>query len=274
MTAPGRSSGAVTEERTGADFVLTRDWTDLAQSPKHARLLQRRAKILRHVETYGRQVRVLDRLLGDAVRKHEPVLEVACGMGFYLLDLSALGWTRIVGMEIDPHLSVLTQSAARRFALPLKVLVGDACAIPVADGTCAAVLSHSFFEHVYDVDLALREQVRVLKPGGRLLVFDGNLLNPKTVFDLLVLYPIRTRGRRGGLRWAMHKRKIYENLYGYLPRGRDEDIRTPRWWRKRIGREPGLKVIWAGTGGHFTHPHLPSWARTFIGSCVVVAEKT
>jgi SAM-dependent methyltransferase len=257
---------------TGA-LVVSRNWEELAWTGKYQRMLQRRKKILKSLAPFRRQLATLETLLGEARGVPGPVLEVACGMGFHLLELSARGVPDLLGMEIDPELCLLTRDAARRFDLSAGSLAGDACAIPLGDASCAAVFSHSFFEHVYDVDLALREQIRVLKPGGLLLIFDGNLLNPKTVADLLFFYPLRSRGRHGGFKWLFAKGKVYRNLYGYLPLGRDEDIQTPGWWRKRIRREPQLQLVRSVTGGAYTHRHLPRWLQPFVGSCVVVARK-
>jgi SAM-dependent methyltransferase len=254
-------------------LVLNRSWEDLVRTDKYERMLKRRQKLLDHLPAYRRQLAALETLLGPVRTADAPILEVACGMGFHLLELNARGWSNLLGLEIDPDLCWLTHDAARRFGLRVGALAGDACAIPLGDNTCAAVLSHSFFEHVYDVDLALREQIRVLRPGGLLLIFDGNLLNPRTVADLLFLYPLRTRGRHGGLKWLLAKDKVYRDLYGYLPLGRDEAIQTPGWWRRRLRREPQLQVVRAATGGAFSHPSLPPWLQAFVGSCVVVATK-
>jgi SAM-dependent methyltransferase len=261
MSVPGRSS-----------MAIELPWEQVRRTAKYCRMLQRREKILGRLDVHRRQVGVLEALL-DGVRHDDVVLEVACGMGFHLLELAARGWARLVGLEIDPELSLLSRDAACRFDLPFRALTGDACAIPLADGSCGAVLSQSFFEHVYDVNRALSEQIRVLRPGGRLLILDGNLLNPKTVCDLLFLYPLRTRGRHGGLRWLFAKRRVHQNLYGYLRLGRDEDIHSPGWWRRRLARDPRLTLHAAGTGGDLTHPALPRPLRRLLGSCVVVAEK-
>jgi SAM-dependent methyltransferase len=254
-------------------LVISRAWEELAWTGKYQRMLQRRNKILKSLPVFRRQLATLEKLLGEGRGVSGPLLEVACGMGFQLLELSARGWPELLGLEIDPELCRLTTDAARRFALDAGAVAGDACAIPLDDESCAAVFSHSFFEHVYDVDLALREQIRVLKPGGLLLIFDGNLFNPKTVADLLFFYPLRTRGRHGGFKWLFGKGKVHRNLYGYLPLGRDEDIQTPGWWQKRIRREPQLQLVRAVTGGAYTHPQLPSWLQRFVGSCVIVARK-
>jgi SAM-dependent methyltransferase len=254
-------------------LVIAQPWEQLLRTAKFERMLARRQKILAHLDGYRRQLQVVDALLRRYLRPSDRVLEVACGMGFQLLELSARGWSDLVGLEIDPALSALTADAARRFALPLTPVVGDACRIPLADGSCAATMSHSFFEHVYDVDLALREQRRVLRRGGVLLVFDGNLLNPRVLLDLLVFYPLRTRGRHGGPRWLFTKHRVRRDLYGYLPLGRDEDAKTPGWWARRIAREPDLELVHAGTGGTYTHPSWPTVAQRLLGSCVIVARK-
>jgi ubiquinone/menaquinone biosynthesis C-methylase UbiE len=64
--------------------------------------------------------------------------------------------------------------------------------VPLADASCDVATSNGIFEHVYDVDVAITEQIRLLKPGGLLVIEDGNLANPVLLFHLLALYPLRT----------------------------------------------------------------------------------
>ena len=254
------------------DLIISQPWGELDGNAKYERMLQRRSKILATLPSYERQLKIVETLFADLNKSHDRILEVACGMGFQLLELSARGWN-MTGLEVDPNLCALTNNAAGEFGLSTSLLAGDACQIPLGDETFGACFSHSFFEHVWDVDLALSEQVRVLKPGGMLFIFDGNLYNPRTFLDLLIFYPLRTRGKHGGLKWLFGKRKVHKNLYGYLHLGRDEDIKTPAWWKRRIGLEKRLDLIWAGTGGRYTHPELPSFLQTFLGSCLVIAKK-
>jgi hypothetical protein len=134
-------------------------------------------------------------------------------------------------------------------------------------------LSRSFFEHVYDRDLAITEQLRIIRSGGLLLIVDGNFLNPRLLFDLLVMYPLRTRGRHGGLKWLLTKRRVHRNLYGYLPQGRDEDVKTPRWWRRALERRPDCELIEAGTSAPYMHPEWPRVFHPFLGSCQVIVRK-
>jgi len=254
-------------------LIIELPWGQLERNPKFERMLRRRAKIRRRIDTYRRQVDILEKLLHEARSGPDLVLDVACGMGFELLELAARGVPGIAGLEIDPCLCEITNAAAARFQLPVVSFAGDACAIPLCDNSCGIVMSQSFFEHVYDVDRALREQIRVLRPGGRLVILDGNFLNPRLFLDLFVFYPIRTRGKHGGFKWLFGRNKVYENLYGYLPLGRDEAVQTSGWWRRRIARESSLKLLRSGTGGDFTNPGLPRYFRNFLGGCIVIAEK-
>jgi len=252
--------------------VVEREWPSFGGNPKEHVLLRRRKAALNNLESFRRHAAMYADLISRCKTLHPQVLEVASGTGFYSLELARHG-AHVTALEIDPNLTEITNGIARHLNLTLKGATGDACAIPFPDNSFDLVLSKSFFEHVYDVDLALREQIRVLKPGGILVVEDGNFLNPKLVLDLLFLYPLRTKGKRGGLLWLMTKTKVHKNLYGYLPLGRDEDVKTPGWWRKKIGKFSSLKVRESGTTAKYTHPALPAFLRPFVGACLLVAEK-
>ena len=55
---------------------------------------------------------------------------------------------------------------------PVVFRAGDAAALPFADASFDAVASTQVYEYLRDVDAALAEAHRVLRPGGRLLVLD------------------------------------------------------------------------------------------------------
>jgi ubiquinone/menaquinone biosynthesis C-methylase UbiE len=257
---------------TDPPLLVSRDWPVDAENVKAPILRRRLVKARAHLDTWRREVLMLETLLRRHCGEGARLLDVACGTGFGILELSARGF-RTMGVDADPRLCATVRDAARHFDVRAHAVAGDACRLPLADGSFDAVMSRSFFEHVYDRDLAISEQLRVLRPGGLLLILDGNLLNPRVLLDLLLMYPLRTRGRHGGIVWLLTKRRVRRNLYGYLPRGRDEDVKTPRWWRRTIGNRTDCDLLEASTSARYMHPEWPRVLHPFLGSCQVVALK-
>lgn len=90
-------------------------------------------------------------------------LDVGCGGGGNTGVLRDLGW-RVSGLEYSPAAAGL---ATRR---GLDVVRGDARRLPFADESMDLVMSTDMWEHIDDDEAVARESLRVLKPGGRLLV--------------------------------------------------------------------------------------------------------
>lgn len=88
------------------------------------------------------------------------VLDVGCGNAQLLRQLHA-GGHRVRGVDASPV------RAAAQAEVP--VLQGFAEALPVADNSADIVISQETLGQVYDLGLALRETVRVLRPDGMLL---------------------------------------------------------------------------------------------------------
>ena len=61
---------------------------------------------------------------------------------------------------------------AKGLGLDVEGRVADAESIPYADASMDLVVGHAVLHHIPDVELAFREVLRVLKPGGR-FVFAG-----------------------------------------------------------------------------------------------------
>jgi demethylmenaquinone methyltransferase/2-methoxy-6-polyprenyl-1,4-benzoquinol methylase len=107
------------------------------------------------------------RVLG--LRKGERALDVCCGTGDFVRELgTVLGLDGVLGIDFcEPML----RKAAEK--LPgARLGLGDACRLPVGSGTVDAVTVGWGLRNVPDVELALREAVRVLRPGGRFVTLD------------------------------------------------------------------------------------------------------
>jgi len=100
----------------------------------------------------------------------------------FILDIGG-GGEGIIGLlkgdrvvAIDPQKRELEEAPDG----PLKV-VGDARALPFLDGsfeTATAFFSLMFLKSREDIEKVLAEAHRVLRPGGRLLIWDANISRP------------------------------------------------------------------------------------------------
>ena len=94
------------------------------------------------------------------------VLDVGTGEGQLARAAVATG-ARVVG--VDPSWGQLAE-ARRRAGGPLY-LRAEAVALPLPGSAFDAVLACMVFEHIEGVDAAIAEVARVLRPGGRFLLF-------------------------------------------------------------------------------------------------------
>ena len=102
------------------------------------------------------------------------VLEVGCGNGATTkLIMKYVSPAQLVG--IDPS-SVFIDMARETFADQPRVsfVVGDAAATGQADAFFDLVIAHTVYSHLADPEGALAEARRVLRPGGQLVIFDGD----------------------------------------------------------------------------------------------------
>jgi SAM-dependent methyltransferase len=124
------------------------------------------------------------------------ILENGCGVGMYVEHLSPFGGT-VIGLEYD------FERAREAKANSPHILNAAGEFLPLLSSTCDLILSHEVIEHVQDDRAAIREMIRVLQPGGRLVLFCPNRG-----------YPVETHG----IYW---KGKYYfgnQLFVNYLPR--------------------------------------------------------
>ena len=103
-------------------------------------------------------------------------LEVGCGTGLFVEQVARSGAT-VRALDLSTHL--LAQARARLAGRAnVSFLCGNAEQMPYADGSFDAVYGSSVLHHL-DLDRALREAFRVLRPGGRLVFTEPNIFNPQ-----------------------------------------------------------------------------------------------
>jgi ubiquinone/menaquinone biosynthesis C-methylase UbiE len=121
------------------------------------------------------------------LREGERVLEVGCGTG--TVTLLAAGKVGPAGeaVGIDPVPEMLGRARAKDAPRQARFLEGEGTPLPFPDGHFDAVIFFLVLHEMVHQDRiqALREAVRVLKPGGRLLV--GELARPRSAAGRVLL---------------------------------------------------------------------------------------
>ncbi len=145
-------------------------------------------------------------------RRFGRIFEDGCGVGMYLRRL-AEDARQAVGLDIELE---RTQEARQ---LGSQVLCGEGETLPFPCNSFDLILSHEVLEHVEDDREAVKEIVRTLRPGGRLVLFVPNRG-----------YPFETHG----IYWRGKYHFGNIPLVNYLPRA----------WRNRLA--PHVRVYSRG----------------------------
>jgi arsenite methyltransferase len=139
--------------------------------------LQFNEKLAEQMEVVYRSRDVLRRrrLVHEALgaQPGERVLDVGCGPGFYVSELlDRVGPEgSVVGIDASP--TMLAVAAHRNEGRPnVSFHESNATSLPVEDGGFDRALSVQVLEYLTDVEPALRELHRAVRPGGRVVVWD------------------------------------------------------------------------------------------------------
>ncbi|HVR72208.1 MAG TPA: class I SAM-dependent methyltransferase [Vicinamibacteria bacterium] len=103
-------------------------------------------------------------------------LEVGCGTGLFLDQVARSGAT-LHALDLSTHLLARTRARVAGHA-HVSLQCGNAEQMPYPDACFDAVYGSSVLHHL-DLDRALREVFRVLRPGGRAVFTEPNIVNPQ-----------------------------------------------------------------------------------------------
>lgn len=168
-----------------------------------------RYDLITRVLSYGQDRRWKARLIAEAcVTPADTALDLACGTGDIAYGVAAAG-AEVVGLDIT--LRMLQLARAKAAGPKVRFLAGDMSALPFAAARFDLVTTGYGLRNVPDLDGAIREMARVLRPGGRLLSLDFNRPRSRAV-RLVYLAYLTAAG--SALGWLLHRDP---DTYRYIP---------------------------------------------------------
>jgi demethylmenaquinone methyltransferase/2-methoxy-6-polyprenyl-1,4-benzoquinol methylase len=185
---------------------------------------------MNRVMTAGLDLRWRRLTAAAVVRPGDRVLDAACGTGELALAAAAAGAREVVGVDFSPRML----ERARRKSARIEWVEADLLALPFPAGSFDAATVGFGVRNVPELERALRELRRVLRPGGRLALLEltrpRGLLRPffELWFDRLV--PLLGRALRLGSAYSYLPASVRrfpgaEELAALLTRAGFEDVR-------------------------------------------------
>lgn len=94
------------------------------------------------------------------------LLDIGCSGGAMLQMLQQAGWTDLLGFDLEASGLSLSNQVS-----PGRILQANAGQLPFRNDSVDAALASDVLEHIQDDGASLRDWLRVVRPGGRLLLF-------------------------------------------------------------------------------------------------------
>jgi ubiquinone/menaquinone biosynthesis C-methylase UbiE len=103
-------------------------------------------------------------------------LDVGCGTGFLSLELAGRGH-RVTGLDFAPSMIERAERKAAELGFAVRFEQGDAEQMPFAPASFNLVISRHVLWTLPHPEAAVDDWLRVLRPGARLVIVDGAVLD-------------------------------------------------------------------------------------------------
>ena len=151
------------------------------------------------------------------VKKYNPsqIIDIATGTGDFAIELARLSPKRIIGIDIAETMLEIGKKKIQRKGLDkiIEMQEGDSEALAFPDNTFDIASSAFGVRNFENLEKGLSEMLRVLKPGGRILILEASNPDDMPFKGLYTFFMKRVCPAIGGL---FSENKAYDYLNRYV----------------------------------------------------------
>lgn len=140
------------------------------------------------------------------------VLEIGCGTGYYTKELEKTG-ARITAIDISPDLLNIAKTRVKSENVTFRL--DNAYEMVFEENIFDTVVGISVLHHL-EIEKAVKEIYRVLKPGGSIRFSEPNMLNPQIAMERNITYMRRkfdnSPDETAFFKWELRKLLIREGF--------------------------------------------------------------
>ena len=130
------------------------------------------------------------KMLSGHLRPGMTVLELGCGTGYFTRELARSG-AEVIAIDVSPELLNIARSNCS--APNVRYEIQNAYDLSYNDSIFDSVIGSSVLHHL-EIEDAVREIYRVLKPNGTIFFTEPNMLNPQIAIQKNVPWVKRKMG--------------------------------------------------------------------------------
>jgi len=166
------------------------------------------------VEEMKRVVSEYRTYLKGKLGKIDKYLDVGCGTGAAVANLSLFeGIGEAHGSDISMGMLKACEKNAAGAGGRVRLTLSDAQKLPYRDGSFDFITCHAILHHVPHPEAVMSEVFRLLKPGGRALVFEPTRYGTELVFKIMrytwgIPYTIRERLKGKKPIWVVEEQYV------------------------------------------------------------------
>ncbi len=176
------------------------------------------------------------------------ILECGCGTGELTLELSNNIGNDTVIYALDIVESLIQHASKNTQKKNVRFITGDIVRSGFCDNSFNYVIGNGILHHL-DLEIAIKEFKRILKPGGGILFFEPNMANPQI--------------------WLQFNVPLFRKVTRMSP----DEKTFWRWEIKKYLSSFGLKNIMIKPFD-FIHPLIPEKLLTTFKTLELILEKT